>query len=351
MVGWHNTVAHLVSRSLEGLHPLSLAAMGNLIMGAETNKLRLQNRQQYHALQDQQLLTSMRTAHMGTSNLPAAQARPITYRNKMCPTGIAMPHPAADLLSEWSHLGCPTKTGQPWSKQEMGEAVEQEPHQSSLSPKAIAHFTEESVKKVKGGKAKLILWDDIKDDPPPWRKISPIAAIPHKLKAFHSILDLSFHLWLKHGGFLDSVINSTVKMAPQGALDQLGHTLSRIIHAFAKAEYKAKIFMAKWDVKDGFWWMDCEVGKEYNFAYVLPQEEGKPITLVIPMCLQMGWVEFPPYFCAATETTRDITADYCNTPIESLPPHKFVHHVVGDMAFDTLLATSFGQIWMHLLTI
>ncbi len=261
MVGWRNTVAHLVSGSLEGLHPPSLAATGNLIMGAETNKLRLQNRQQYHALQDQQLLTSMRTAHMGTSILPAAQAQPITYRNKMCSAGIATAHPAADLLAKWSHLGCPTKTGQPWSKQEMGEAVEQGPHQLSLSFKAIAHFTEESVKKVKGGKAKLILWDDIKDDPPPRWKILPIAAIPHKLKAFHSILDLSFHLWLKHGGFLDSVNNSTVKMAPQGALDQLGHTLSRIIHAFAKAEYDAKIFMVKWDVKDGFWWMDCEVGK------------------------------------------------------------------------------------------
>ncbi len=51
------------------------------------------------------------------------------------------------------------------------------------------------------------------------------------------------------------VNDTTVKMAPQGALDQLVHTLSlsRIIHAFAKAKEDAKIFMAKWDVKDGFW--------------------------------------------------------------------------------------------------
>ena len=31
----------------------------------------------------------------------------------------------------------------------------------------------------------------------------------------------------------------------------------------------AKIFMAKWDIKDGFWRMDCKKGEEYNFAYVL----------------------------------------------------------------------------------
>jgi len=101
-------------------------------------------------------------------------------------------------------------------------------------------------------------------------------------------------------------------MAPRGALDQLGQALSRIIHAFAEANDNAKIFMAKWDIKDGFWCMDCEKGEECNFAYVLPQKEGMPITLVVPTSLQMGWVESPPYFCAATEMARDIASDYCN---------------------------------------
>jgi hypothetical protein len=156
------------------------------------------------------------------------------------------------------------------------------------------------------GQAKLVLWDDINDNPSPQLKISPIAAIPHKSKAFRSILDLSISLCLKNDGILESVNDSTVKMAPRGALDQLGQALSRIIHAFAKADDNAKIFMAKWDIKDGFWRMHCEKGEEYNFAYVLPQEEGMPITLVVPTSLQMGWVESPPYFCAATETARDI---------------------------------------------
>ncbi len=66
--------------------------------------------------------------------------------------------------------------------------------------------------------------------------------------------------------------DSTVKLAPKGALDQLGHSLSRIIHAFVEAPEDVKVFMAKWDIKDGFWQMDCKAGEEYNFAYVLPQE-------------------------------------------------------------------------------
>jgi hypothetical protein len=145
------------------------------------------------------------------------------------------------------------------------------PHKLSLSPEALAHFAEESIEKVQVGQGRLVLWNDIKDNPPAQLKISPIVVIPHKLKAFYSILDLSFRLQLKHGGFLDSVNNATVKLALQGPLDQLGHALSQIIHVYAKFDDGAKIFMAKWDIKDGFWQMNCEAGEEYNFAYRVGQ--------------------------------------------------------------------------------
>ena len=85
----------------------------------------------------------------------------------MCPAGIATTHPASAVLTEWSKMGCPTRTGKPWTKSEMWEAVERGPHQSSLSPEAIAHFAEESAEKVRVGQAKLVLLDDIKDNPPP----------------------------------------------------------------------------------------------------------------------------------------------------------------------------------------
>ncbi len=105
------------------------------------------------------------------------------------------------------------------------------------------------------------------------------------------ILDLSFRLRLENGGVRASVNNTTDKTTPAGTIDQIGKCLSCLIHAFAKADDNTGIFMAKWDIKDGFWRMDCAAGEEWNFAYVLPQEEGKPITLVVPTSLQMGWVE------------------------------------------------------------
>jgi hypothetical protein len=61
----------------------------------------------------------------------------------------------------------------------------------------------------------------------------------------------------------------------------LGQSLSRIIHTFAEAEEDDKIFMAKFDIKDGFWRLDCKEGSEWNFAYVLPQHTGELTRLVI----------------------------------------------------------------------
>jgi hypothetical protein len=68
----------------------------------------------------------------------------------------------------------------------------------------------------------------------------------------------------------------------------------------------------------------------------------KPITLVVPTSLQMGWVESPPHICAATKTARDIASEYCDTTIGSIPPHKFVKYVTEDEAFNELPVTVEG---------
>ncbi len=160
--------------------------------------------------------------------------------------------------------------------------------QSALTNKAIAHFKGEVEEKVRIGQAILVAWDSIKDNPPPELKISPIAAIPQKSKQYCSILDLTFHLQLQQGGVLPSVNETTVKTAPKGAIDRLGHSLTRIIHAFAETEEDACIFMAKWDRKDGFWQVDAKDGPEWSFVYVLLQLPCQSIYLVVPTSLQMG---------------------------------------------------------------
>jgi hypothetical protein len=258
----------------------------------------------------------------------------------MCPAGLAMMHPAAEMLMDWATFGCPTKTGEPWSQSELKEAIARGPHQLVLTPEAIKHFVEEIREKVWTKQAQVVEWDKIERDPPTELKISPIAAIPHKSKAYRLILNLSFRLRLKNGGFRKAVNDTTEKTAPGGATNQIGECLSRIIHAFAEAEEDAKVFMAKWDIKDGFWCMDCRDGEEWNFAYILPQPEGQPVRLVVPTSLQMGWVEWPPYFCMATETARDIATEYLEMGIGTRPQHKFEQYATGSTDFNELPATS-----------
>jgi len=318
-----------------GLDQPRLQATGKAITSVNKNKMRSENRRRRRALQQAQTTQTLWENHTGTRVLPATAAdksRP-AHRNYMCLAGLALTHPAAETLLDWATFGCPTKTGNNWSRQEIEEAIERGPHRSAMTPNAIAHFADVVREKVRTNQARVVEWDMIKDNPPQELKISPIAAIPHKSKAYRSILDLSFWLRLKNGGVREAVNDTTEKTAPGGAIDQIGECLSRIMYAFAEIDEDEKIFMAKWDIKDGFWRMDCRAGEEWNFAYVLPQPPGEPVRLLVPTSLQMGWVESPPYFCTTTETARDVVSEYLDTAIGS---RKLENYTTGSNEYASL---------------
>jgi hypothetical protein len=70
----------------------------------------------------------------------------------------------------------------------MQEAIDRGPHASAMDPLAMEQQIKEATDKEKKGQCEIILWDDIKDAPPPQLKISPIAMIPHKSRLFRAIL-------------------------------------------------------------------------------------------------------------------------------------------------------------------
>ena len=310
-----------------GLNHPTLAD-GNRVDGSNKRQHRRENKKKRLEKQEQQPVQSYWRHFDGQFSIPVPKQAPKQWKGQMCPTGLALHHPAAAELLKYATGGCPANTGQPWTKAQMQEAIDRGPHVSALEQDAIEQLAEELKQKVKIGQAELVLWDSIKDNPPEQLKISPIAMIPHKSRKYRAILDLSFKLKLKNGELLNSVNASTTLSAPAGAIDQLGHSLQRVIHAFAEADEDAKIFMAKYDIKDGFSRLDCQEGEEWNFCYVLPQEPGKPVVLVKPTSLQMGWVESPPYFCAASETARDVAVDYAEVPLGTLPKHKFTAYAM-----------------------
>ena len=76
-----------------------------------------------------------------------------------------MHHSAAVQLLQYASGGCPAKTGKPWSKAELIEAIERGPHVSALDKAPMKQLQSEVAEKVKSGQARLIPWDTIKEDP------------------------------------------------------------------------------------------------------------------------------------------------------------------------------------------
>ena len=121
----------------------------------------------------------------------------------------------------------------------MQAAIDVGPHISAMKPDAMAELQAEVEERVRTGKARVLLWDDIKHDPPKALKISRIAMIPHKSRKFRAILDLSYTVQLEDRT-ISAVNETTTKTAPQGAMDQMGHTLDRIIYAYTHRQGSLK---------------------------------------------------------------------------------------------------------------
>jgi len=242
-------------------------------------------------------------------------------RKLMLPTGPALDHPAAPLLLQYANEGCPANVRDSFTLHELTAAIERGAHPSACKPAAAAALLKETTEKVAQGYARLIPWDDLKNNLPPNIRISPIAAIPHKSRAFRMILDLSYMFNIDGTPWPSVNMSSNPQAPPLNAMTQLGQVLPRLVHAIATSpeDHGPWVFL-KLDIKDGFWRLMVPEKDEYNFCYVLPRQTNKePIQLVVPSSLQMGWTYSPPYFCAATETARDVAETLRSQP--TLPPH------------------------------
>ncbi len=241
-------------------------------------------------------------------------------------------HPAGPMLEDWAAKGCPVDCGPNWPLEKLEAALAYGSHPSAKIPEARKCLLDETKDKVDKGFARVLKWKDIKHALPPNLKLSPVAMIPHKSRAFRCILDLSFNLKLKDKHQHTASVNQTTeKLAPAAAMAQLGVTLRRIIHTMEKARQKGtSLLFSKLDIKDGFWRLMVSDHDAWNFCYMIPPAStGAPldeVDVVIPNCLQMGWCESPPFFCAASETARDVIAS--SLLGTNLPPHPFESHML-----------------------
>ena len=196
----------------------------------------------------------------------------------------------------------------------------------------MALIKEEIQYQTAAGFSEIVMWDDIKNNMPSNLKVSPIDVIPQKDRRGRLLLDLPFavreqprakqkHRRLNSEQIVQPSINQTAtKLSPQAPLTELGRVLPHLFDFMAQVPPGETINFSKIDLSDGFWRMVVAEADKWNFAYVLPGPPGSPIRLVIPLALQMGWTENPGYFCAATETGRDILQALVDSTIP-LPPH------------------------------
>jgi hypothetical protein len=242
-------------------------------------------------------------------------------------------HPFADTLKEWEK-GVPVDCGKPWSKETIITAVARGPHRSALTPEAIQLVHEDVDYQVGAGFSEIVMWDDIKEHLHVNFKVSPLAVIPQTNRRGRLILDLSFGVYAdgksRRGVLLqESVNDSTKRLAPWEPVQELGNVLPRIFDFMATTDPADVIHFAKIDLSDGFWRMIVKEDQCHNFCYVLPDPPGHPIRIVIPHALQMGWTESPGYFCAVTETGRDIIQKLVDANAV-LGKHPLEHYMVPE---------------------
>ena len=245
----------------------------------------------------------------------------------MQPQKLAAGHPFFPTLHQWGSHGVPVDCGPDWQWDAVLAAVARGPHRSALEPENIALVHEDVQYQVDAGFSKIVSWDDLKQLKPRRLKISPIAVVPQKNRRGRLILDLSFPVYPQRtkanprpDPIQAGVNETTVKLAPQEPVREIGNVLRRVLTLLDSAALDEVVMLAKIDLSDGFWRMLVEQDQQVNFAYVMPDPPGHPTRIVVPAALQMGWMESPAYFCAATETSRDIVQGLVTDQTE-LPPH------------------------------
>ena len=141
----------------------------------------------------------------------------------------------------------------------------------------------------------------------PGLRLSPPKVVPQKDRRPCWIVD---YFWW-------NLNQETLPLAPKESM-QFGHALDRIYREILLADPAyGPPEMMKVDIADGFYQIQLNVDDIPKLGVLFPTKEGKE-----PLVLPMGWVNSPPTFCAATETSADLENARIQEK-EDPPPHTF----------------------------
>ncbi len=192
------------------------------------------------------------------------------------------------------------------TQHELEAKIQRGAHQSAHKHKAF--IRQEMAEFINSGYWVVLPFDQVKHLPN--LHLSPLGVKEERERKPRLVADHSFY----------GENNLTVPYAPTEAM-QFGSTLYQILHRIRHANPKfGPVYMSKYDLKDGFYRLHLRPDHAPALAVILPQYDGEPPMVAIPLVLTMGWVNSPPTFCSLTETVCDIANN--RTYRHQAPPHR-----------------------------
>jgi hypothetical protein len=218
-----------------------------------------------------------------------------------------LPHPAAALLHDIRTNGVPVNVGgEEWTREKLEATAARAPHKSAQEHAAFVR--EEMADFCRQGFWVVLPLDEVIDME--LLRLSPLGVVPQRDRRPRLINDLTF----------SDVNANTIKTGPAEAM-QFGRALQRILYQVRHSNPEhGPVYASKLDVADGFYRLGVNTRQALRLACLLPREQQEPQLVGIPLALPMGWVESPPYFCAATETVADLANSRLN--LRQVPRHR-----------------------------
>jgi hypothetical protein len=245
-------------------------------------------------------------AHVGWTKFIQLSQHP----SDVHPNIASIPHSAAPYLSRLAITGVPAPSRDPpWSQRTRRIALQRGAHFSATHKfreflhKDMANYVDKRFWVVLPYSAVRYM---------PHLKLSPCGVVPQRDRRPRPIIDYSF----------SGVNQASLPLAPQHSM-QFGHTLQRILQRIAYANPRfGPVHMLKFNLSDGYYRVRLSPEAALELAVIIPGTTPKSNLIALPLSLPMGWALSPPYFCAFTETTADLS----NAALSSDAPDPIAVH-------------------------
>lgn len=219
-------------------------------------------------------------------------------------------HPAKHLLQHYRDHGVPVLVHpDDWCPNKIQECLKRGAHPSAVEHKDF--LRDEMSDFADRGFWAILPYELVKDLPN--LKLSPAAVKPERERRPRLLVD---HTW--HG------VNQATEDFFAKEVMQFGRALPRLLFRIHHSNPAfGEVFLAKFDISDGFYRMATDPDQAPNLAVMMPRYPNEPQLIAIPLVCTMGWVNSPPTFCAMSETVADIAnsrMDRTHAPAHRLEP-------------------------------